>query len=213
MSGLALGVKVCGLTHPDDAALAVALGARAIGLNFFPGSPRCVPPARAAEIAARVRGRALVVGVFVNQPAAEIAAIDAQVGLDRVQLHGDESAAEGERWGGRLLRAVRFGGEPAGAVELATLAAQRGAAAFLFDVYRAGTYGGTGESWDWSTLARLPLPRPYYVAGGLRPGNARQALLASGADGVDVCSGVEASPGRKDPRRLEQLLSEVLDVG
>lgn len=204
-----LGVKVCGVTRVEDAELAAALGAGFIGLNFYPPSPRFVSVERARAIADAVRGRARVVGVFVNRPAAEVEAIDAAVGLDLLQLHGDEGPAEVAVFGERAIKVVRARGNLEGFVAASYPAAW----GFLFDVLRSDLYGGSGEAWPYACLAGLALDRPFFVAGGIRPGTARQALAASGADGVDVCSGVESEPGIKDPRRLEQLIQEVLVAG
>lgn len=202
-------VKICGVTRVEDAELAVSLGASFIGLNFYPPSPRFVSLDQARSIADAVRGRAQVVGVFVNRPAAEVEAIDEAVGLDLVQLHGDEGPEEVAAFGARAIKVVRTRGSLAGFAATSYPAAW----GFLFDVLRADLYGGSGEPWAYACLAGLGLDRPFLVAGGIRPGTARQALAASGAAGVDVCSGVESEPGIKDPRRLEQLMQEVLVAG
>lgn len=198
-------VKICGVTRVEDAERAVALGAGFIGLNFYPPSPRFVSVERARAIADVVRGRARVVGVFVNRPAAEVEALDAAVGLDLLQLHGDERPEEVAAFGGRALKVVRTRGDLDGF----DAGAYPAAWGFLFDVLRPDLYGGSGEPWGYAALAGLALDRPFFVAGGIRPGTARRALEESGADGVDVCSGVESAPGIKDPRRLEQLILEV----
>lgn len=208
-------VKICGVTSVGDALAAVELGADLIGLNFHPPSPRAVAVGRAAEIAAAVRerdgGRGRVVGVFVDRPRAEIAAIDAAVGLDLVQLHGDEPAEEVAAWGGRALCALRLapGAAPPPAELDAALAAHPMAWGFLFDVRHESLYGGTGTSWRWGAIAGLADPRPRLVAGGIRPGNARRALAESGAAGLDVCSGVESAPGVKDRAAMARLFAEL----
>lgn len=216
-------VKVCGVTSPGDAVAAVELGADLVGLNFHPPSPRFVATERAAEIAAAVRraaaargpeGRPVrLVGVFVDLPRREVLAIDAAVGLDLVQLHGDEAADEVAAFGERALQVFRL---PAAAApppdELeARLAAHPAAWGFLFDVRHESLYGGTGESWRWSAVAGLRDPRPRLVAGGIGPANARRALAESGAAGVDVCSGVESAPGVKDRARMERLFAELAE--
>ena len=208
-------VKICGVTTVGDALAAVELGADVVGLNFHPPSPRCVAVGRAAEIAAAVRergeGRVGIVGVFVDRPREEIARVDAAVGLDLVQLHGDETAEEVAAWGARALRAVRLAPDAApSAGELdAALAAHPAAWGFLFDVRHDSLYGGTGESWRWGAVAGLADPRPRLVAGGIRPENARRALAESGAAGIDVCSGVESAPGVKDRERMARLFAEL----
>lgn len=215
-------VKVCGVTSAEDAVAAVELGADLVGLNFHPPSPRFVASERAAEIAAAVRGAAArrpegrpvrLVGVFVDLPRREILAIDAAVGLDLVQLHGDEAGEEVAAFGERALQVFRLSpaaAPPAGELE-ARLAAHPAAWGFLFDVRHESLYGGTGESWRWSAVAGLRDPRPRLVAGGIRPGNAHRALAESGAAGVDVCSGVESAPGVKDRVLMERLFAELAE--
>jgi phosphoribosylanthranilate isomerase len=216
-------VKVCGVTRPEDAALAVELGADLVGLNFHPPSPRYLDPARDArrirEIAAAVGGRALLVGVFVDLPAERVEAIAASAGLDLVQLHGDEGPEVAARFGRLAIRVFR-GASIDRARMAAEIALYPHAWGFLFDApRRAGSgdrpdpYGGTGESWDHGAVRNLigtgALGRPVLVAGGIRPGNARAALAASGARGIDVCSGVESAPGVKDADCMRRLFEEV----
>jgi phosphoribosylanthranilate isomerase len=218
-------VKICGVTRPEDALLAVELGADLLGLNFYPGSPRFLSRGRAAEIARAVAGRALVAGVFVDAAAREIEDTLAEVGLDLVQLHGDEDPAVAARFGPRALPVFRL--DPgAGPERLSTstppvirsepaVAAYPAAWGFLVDVRDPAAWGGTGRAWDWSAAAPLVLAaagRPVLVAGGVRPANAGAALRASGAAGIDVCSGVEAAPGVKDPHRLRLLFSVLHDA-
>lgn len=213
-------VKICGVTSPADAVAAVELGADLVGLNFHPPSPRHVATERAAEIAAAVRRAAReradewpvrLVGVFVDLPRREVLAIDAAVGLDLVQLHGDETADEVAAFGSRALQVFRLppATPPAPAELDALLAAHPAAWGFLFDVRHESLYGGTGESWRWSAVAGLGDPRPRLVAGGIGPQNARRALAESGAAGVDVCSGVESAPGVKDRALMARLFAEL----
>ena len=208
-------VKICGVTTVGDAVAAVELGADLVGLNFHPPSPRYLETAKAAEIAAAVRAgggaRVRVVGVFVDRPRREIEAVDQAVGLDLVQLHGDEPADEVAAFGGRALQVHRLapGAAPPRAELEAVVAAHPAAWGFLFDVRHDSLYGGTGESWRWGAVAGLADPRPRLVAGGIRPENARRALAESGAAGVDVCSGVESAPGVKDRGRMAHLFAEL----
>ncbi len=203
-------VKICGVTRPEDAELAVDLGANYLGLNFYAKSPRSLEPAAARRIVDRVRGRVALVGVFVNATPTLVKAIDGALGLDLLQFHGDESDDEVAAWGARAIKAVRTTGE---AAELAALSASSsklaGISGYLFDVRHDSGFGGTGVSWDYSSLAALRLGRPYLVAGGIGPDNAVSALTASGAHGIDVCSGVEIKPGIKDPVRLRRLFEEL----
>jgi phosphoribosylanthranilate isomerase len=222
-------IKVCGVTRPEDAALAVRLGADLLGLNFHPPSPRYLDPgrdlSRLREIAAAAAGATLV-GVFVNRPPAEVEDAAAAVGLDLVQLHGDEGPEDAARFGARAVKVFRRAAPPA-PEELARYPAAWG---FLFDApprprpaapdargapVPADPYGGTGESWDHGVLRALTSEggaaagRPVLIAGGIRPGTARAALAASGAAGIDVCSGVESAPGVKDAELMTRLFEEV----
>lgn len=211
-------IKICGVTRPRDAELAVALGADLVGLNFHPPSPRSLQPGRAEEIAAAVRGRALLVGVFVHLAADEMAVLDRRLGLDLLQLHGDQGPQEVARWGGRAIKVVRVPREkPPSAARLdRELARYPDAWGFLFDV-RHPDWGGSGESFGWSLLSGLDRRslggRPLVVAGGVTPDNAVRALEESGADGIDVASGVEEEPGVKSDVRLRRLFTEVRPDG
>lgn len=200
-------IKVCGVMGPGDAMRAVELGADLLGLNFHPPSPRCLSPERAAEVAEAVRGRVPLVGVFVHLAGDEIAEIDRRVGLDLIQLHGEPDPEAAARWGERAIQVFRRE-EPPGAEEIARYPDVWG---FLLDVPHGALYGGTGVSWQYENAAGMATDKPVLVAGGIRPGNARNALDASGAAGVDVCSGVESSPGVKDPDLIRRLIAEVRD--
>ncbi len=205
---LGLGVKICGITRAEDAALAVELGARFLGLNFYPPSPRVLTPDAAKRVVDPVRGKVRLVGVFVNRPAGEVETIDREVGLDFLQFHGDESPAYLAGFGERAIKVVRTRGELTGFD--ARLFPR--VPAFLFDVAAQGVYGGSGRAWDYGALAPLALSTPYFVAGGIGPDNAARALQQSGAAGLDVCSGVEQAPGLKDRVKLELLMKEVQDA-
>jgi phosphoribosylanthranilate isomerase len=204
-------VKICGVTRVEDAVLAVELGAAMIGLNFYPGSPRCVESDRARAIAAAVAGRALRVGVFVDASLDVVRRSMEEVGLDLAQLHGDEPDELVRALGARAVKAFRGGGA---AVDCGRFPEAWG---FLVDSGDRLRYGGTGESWTWRRLPRPPGGRPVLVAGGIGPANARAALVATGAAGIDVASGVESSPGVKDAALLRRLFEEVghgeLEVG
>jgi len=205
-------IKICGVTRPEDAAHAVSCGAEAIGINFFPGSTRFVPMVRAREIVAVVAERAEVVGVFVNEAPETIVSICGRLGIRRVQLHGDEPPGDASRiplWRIKAVHADRAEGLPA----LLAYPCE----AFLFDAGGKGAYGGTGRELAWGELggrfpgiagARGPGgPRkPWILAGGLTPSNVERAILAARPFGVDVASGVESSPGRKDPGKVKSFI-------
>lgn len=201
-------VKICGVTRVEDAVAAVDLGADLVGLNFWPGSPRCVDLDRARAIAGAVRGRgALLVGVFVDAAVERVRETLDAVGLDLAQLHGDEPAAAHAALEGRSIRVFRGLPDPA---EVARTPPVWGVLVDAPGGSAAGVrYGGTGERWDFAALAGWRGPRPLLVAGGIRPGLAAAALAASGAEGVDVASGVELAPGIKDRERMRALIEEV----
>jgi phosphoribosylanthranilate isomerase len=205
-------VKICGVTRATDAECAAGLGADFLGLNFWPGSPRHVELAAAGEIAAAAlaaRSSIRLVGLFVNERRERVEEIVEALGLDFVQLHGDEPEAELARWGDRLVRVVR--GD-----RLARATAEAAPFAYLLDAPRAARrgaaeYGGGGVAWAWGEARAWveARDRPVLVAGGVRPGNAAAALAASGAAGVDVASGVESAPGLKDEALMRRLIEEV----
>lgn len=220
-------IKVCGVTRPEDAALAAGLGAGFVGINFWPRSPRFVADlVRAREIADAARaasGAIRVAGVFVDQAPAWIDEVVDRTGLDLVQLHGDEPDEVVDRYAPRALRPLRAE-TYAPAIADAELVRERSNGgrslhrrvsvfAYLLESPAAGALrGGSGKAWDWSAAHELVAalaPAPVFVAGGVRPENVREALAGSGARGVDVASGVESAPGLKDPDRLKKLF-EVL---
>jgi len=214
-----VAVKVCGVTEPADAVLSAELGAAYLGLNFWPGSPRFLDLGRAREIAAAVRSVApgvALVGVFVNPTAAMVEETAAAVGLDLLQWSGDEPAAALRPFAARAIKALRSQ-DPAAA------AAYADCWGVLFDAPAAGDapgrpagtaveYGGTGRRWDYAAVAGAIAgsgPARVFLAGGIGPGNVRQVVATLRPFAVDVCSGVESAPGRKDPQLLRQLFEEV----
>jgi len=192
-------VKICGVTTPEDAAFASDAGAGAIGVNFWPGSKRFVG-ARAAEVLGAIAPGVLKIGVFVNAPAPEVLAAADRLGLDLVQLHGDEQAADfASVPGARLVRAVRVS-------DRASFdgAGPWHASWFLYDALVTG-YGGGGVVAPWG-LVDAHARRPFLLAGGLTPENVAAAVRATRPAGVDVASGVEHAPGRKDPARVAAFI-------
>ena len=227
-------VKICGVTTPTDAREVAAAGADAVGINFVPGSPRCLAPAAAREIVRALPAGVLTVGVFAGMPAAEIRRVAAEVGLGAIQLHGHLAGETGpvdppETCAGLgglpVIRAVRLdAGRPrdgsAGDVLAAArdwLAAARGlgaaAAMALVDAAApagagAGALGGTGTRVDWLALAKAaPLDVPLALAGGLGPENVAEAIRITGVRAVDTASGVESAPGRKDAARTRSFVA------
>jgi phosphoribosylanthranilate isomerase len=191
-------VKFCGITNLDDAAEAVRLGAWAIGLIHHEDSPRSVDPAVAAEIAAAFRRKLEIVGVFVNPTLAEVARAVEDEQLAIVQLNGEEGASfcseVARRTGVKVIKAVHV----ASAADIHAAEAYR-TDFHLFDRRAKGLWGGSGESFDWELLRnRAASTIPAILAGGLRPENVAEAIEIVHPFAVDVASGVEAEPGRKD---------------
>jgi len=205
-------VKFCGITNIDDAAEAVRLGAWAIGLIHFHGSPRNVDPAVAAEIAAAFRRKCEVVGVFVNPTLDEVTRAVEDEDLTMVQLNGNEGAsfcAEVKR---------RTGLKVAKAVHVASAADIHAAEAYrtdfhLFDRRADGAWGGTGKSFDWELLRGHRSEVPAILAGGLRPDNVATAVETARPYAVDVASGVELEPGRKDHQAMAAFFAAANSVG
>jgi phosphoribosylanthranilate isomerase len=196
-------IKICGLTSPEDARWAVKAGASAIGVNLWPQSKRFVDDEAARAVLAAVPRGVLKVGVFVNAPPREVRDKMVSLGLDHAQLHGDETAADFAPFpASRFIRVVRVRDE-------ASFAAADGwnAGMFMYDAHVAG-YGGAGVTAPWPLIARHAR-RPFLLAGGLTPDNVRQAIEATQPDGVDVASGVESAPGKKDPRLMMLFVATV----
>lgn len=193
-------VKVCGITRFQDAELAVGLGAWALGFIFYERSPRGCDPALAAAVAARLRRRAEMVGVFVDPTLADVARAVEGVGLSAVQLHGSV--------GPQFCQAVgRMGVKVVRAFEIRSNADVQASRSFRtgvdFHLYDTRVIGGSGETWDWSLATRRGRrPLPLILSGGLTPENVAAGIAATGPWAVDTASGTEAAPGVKDPDRL-----------
>ena len=192
-------VKICGITNREDALAAIEGGAAALGFNFYPRSPRYVDPERAAELLAVAPAGVWKVGVFVNESPEEILEIAQRLGLDVVQLHGDEVRYPA---GLRIWRAATVDEN----FRLADLD-QYPAEAVLLDAPSGDAYGGTGRTFDWSKASGATELK-IILAGGLDAANVRQAIAAAHPWGVDVCSRIEFSPGRKDHVKMAQFLKE-----
>jgi phosphoribosylanthranilate isomerase len=196
-------IKICGIIDPADAVMAVEAGADLIGLNFVPGSPRCVDPAVAAEIADAVAGRAERVGVFRDAPTEEIDRILRRVDLDRLQFHGDESEEDVEEVDLPVIKAIRGADLEAADEYPGTIV--------LLDHPSGG--GGAGVQWDWSEAAALiESGHDVILAGGLDPSNVGSAIDDLGdllPWGVDVATGVEGEGHRKDPEKVKRFVEAV----
>ncbi len=198
-------IKICGITRPQDAVLACELGADALGLVFYPGSPRCVGVAQAQAVLGAKPPFVTAVGLFLDPRADQLQEVLAQVPLDLLQFHGDESAGDCERYGRPYIKAVPMGGQ---ADVQAYAASHPRARALLLDSHGVGQAGGTGSAFDWSRWPKS-LDRPLILAGGLHPGNVAEAIVRLRPHAVDVSSGVESAPGLKDPHRLAEFFKEV----
>lgn len=200
-------VKICGVTSVEDAKLALAEGAWAVGMIFHRPSPRACKPAVAAEICAVLRRQAETVGVFVNRPLDEVAEMVDGLGFTAVQLHGDEGPSYcdeiARRTGAKIIKAARVGSK----ADIQAMDAFRRVDFHLLDTRVEGVPGGTGETFDWS-LTRERLSRvPVILSGGLTAKNVAGAIEAVRPWGVDVASGVEAEPGAKDPEKLRAFIA------
>ena len=198
-------VKVCGTTRAEDALLAASLGADAIGFVFWPTSPRAITPEAAATIVRQLPPLVGKVGVFVDAPPSEVAAIANTVGLTALQLHGDEHPEQYTQLWLPIMKAVALDDE----------AARQTAATWplrftvLVDAADREKRGGTGQRANWAQAATLAATRPVVLAGGLTPDNVGEAIRTVRPWAVDVSSGVESSPGIKDPQKIAAFMKEV----
>lgn len=197
-------VKVCGTTRLKDAQLAVECGADAIGFIFYKKSPRCVTVKTAKEICSKLPPFVHRVGVFVNETADTINRIAERCGLDAVQLHGDESPAFCKKIKRRVIKAVRV--KDSGSLKGLSWYPVEG---YLLDTYKEDQWGGTGKVFDWELAVRAKNYGPVILAGGLNARNVKAAVKKVQPYGVDVSSGVEQSPGKKDPKKVKAFLKAV----
>ncbi len=213
MSATPTRVKICGITNLNDAEMAVELGAWAVGLIFFQGSPRRCSVGEAQRITAAMRRKVEVCGVFVNAPLQEVVETSEEVGLSMLQFHGDEGpsfcAEAARRNGARVIKAAQVSG-PGDVRDL-----ERFHVDFhLLDARartpgREGLRGGTGERFDWKLLAARRSKVPLILSGGLNADNVAEAIAIARPFAVDTASGTEQAPGRKDPRKLRAFFDAV----
>jgi phosphoribosylanthranilate isomerase len=198
---------MCGITTWEDARLSIDLGASALGFNFFPASPRAISPADAWSIIRRLPPFVEAVGVFVNWPPLVVGALARAVRLGSVQLHGAETPAEVDELilKSRVIKAVRV----KRGFRVASLARFRVADAILLDGFARGLHGGTGRTLDWKLARAAGHYGRIILAGGLTPENVAEAIRVAQPYAVDVASGVEARPRRKDPVRLRAFFVAV----
>ena len=200
-------VKICGITSAADAQAAVDAGANLVGFNFYPKSPRHIAEEKAGEIRQKLPKRVKAVGIFVNRVAAEVISVGSSLRLDAVQLHGDEppeTVAEIARVV-PVIKAFRVEAE----FPLATLEPYSPAFAFLFDAAHTDQYGGTGRTTDWDVARRASAKHRIILAGGLKVENVAAAVRIVRPYGIDVASGVESRPGKKDQGLMREFIQEV----
>ncbi len=201
---LIVKVKICGLTNYEDAAAAMEMGADLLGFNFYPKSPRFVSPQEAARIINKLPAFVDVAGVFVNSSLEEIRDAISQCHLNWVQLHGDESPEFCQSLASvdvRTMKALRVKGQSD-----IDRAEKYFTDAILLDAFDAQKYGGTGLTFDWNIIGHIA--KRVFLAGGINPENAAEAVKL-GVYGIDVCSGIEARPGKKDHKKMKRLFDNI----
>jgi len=198
-------IKICGITNIEDACLAAASGADAIGFIFHPPSPRYVTPETVKKIIAELPYPVITVGVFVNLDCAEVKRIMDLCRLDMVQLHGAESPAFCSQFPrSQVIKAIALTKE----ADLAQIR-EFPVKAMLVDAFDPQRYGGTGEKADWALAAKVKKLHPLILAGGLSLANIREAIDAIAPDAVDINSSVESAPGKKDHARVKEIIELV----
>jgi len=198
-------VKICGITRVEDALIAVDQGADAIGLVFYPPSPRYVTPSQAAEIVNALPAFVTVVALFVDASRVDIEAVLSHVNIDLIQFHGQETAEECRQYGKPYMKAIRVKSD----TSLVQYEADYSdAKALLLDTYAEGVPGGTGQVFDW-TLIPKNLSKPIILAGGLDAENVGQAIRQIKPYAVDVSGGVELTKGIKDAAKIAAFMRGV----
>jgi phosphoribosylanthranilate isomerase len=207
-------VKICGLTDPADALAAAEAGADMLGFIFYAPSPRYIAPRLAARMTYVVRlahPAISLVGVFVDEAPGRVAQITDRCGLDCVQLHGEESPEAVDELIARGLKVIKaFRVRDTSSLREMT---RYRPTYYLLDTYVPGEPGGTGAAFDWRLASRAPVNRPLLLAGGLSPDNVAEAVQVARPWGVDVSSGVEARPGRKDPDKVRRFIEVAKGAG
>jgi len=200
-------VKICGITNLEDAVAAVDMGADLLGFNFYPKSKRYITPDNAFSIIEKLPTFVDVAGVFVNATAEHIKDVTEQCFLNWIQLHGDEKPDFCDSIfcpGARTIKAIRVkSSEDIERVE------QYFTDAVLLDAYDSQSYGGTGKSFDWDMLGHIH--KRVFLAGGIDPQNAERAVEV-GVYGIDICSGIEKAPGKKDHEKMKLLFENIQHV-
>jgi phosphoribosylanthranilate isomerase len=194
-------IKICGITNESDALHAVACGADALGFVFFADSPRCVEPGTVRSIIDKLPTGIVKVGLFVNEQPETVNRIAVESGIDLVQLHGDETPVECRKIDKPVIKALRVRD-----AESFSGWQDYPGDAILLDAWHPEKFGGTGESCDWELAAEMARQTTIILAGGLHPNNVADAVTMVRPHGVDVSSGVEQSPGKKDPDKVAEFI-------
>ena len=202
---MSIKIKICGITNLEDAQVAVTVGADALGFVFYEKSPRCLEPGVAKRIIAQLPPFIISVGVFVNHDQKFIRNVFDECGLALAQLHGDETPAFCESLGRPILRAHRLR-DRGSLLALAEYKGRMGVRGFVVDAFSSEAYGGTGQTVDWSLAHEVAQSAPILLAGGLTPDNVHKAIQQVQPYGVDVSSGVEKTPGQKDPAKIQAFI-------
>jgi phosphoribosylanthranilate isomerase len=197
-------VKICGITRPEDALAAAELGADAIGLVFYPKSPRYVEASLAADIISVIPPFVTTVALFLDARQDFIQQVVSKVPVDLLQFHGDECPADCGTFGRPYIKAIGMKGSINVQAYADTYPDAQG---YLLDSHAVGEAGGTGKQFDWASVPKLN--RPVILAGGLKPGNVAEAVKLARPYALDISSGVESSPGIKDKDMMKAFISEV----
>ncbi len=197
-------IKICGITNLEDAQAAIEMGADILGFNFYRQSPRYIETNEAEKIICKLPGFVDIAGVFVNANRPDIRELTDSGLLNWVQFHGDETSefcSQFNAWNLHTIKAVRVR-----SVEDIDRAQEFETFSLLFDAFDPNQYGGTGKTFDWSLLRKYP--RRVFLAGGINPDNVSDALETD-VYGIDICSGIESEPGKKDHPKMKQLFDNI----
>jgi phosphoribosylanthranilate isomerase len=204
---IAVKVKICGITNYDDAIAAADMGADMLGFNFYPKSPRYLTPDDATKIIDKLPGYVDIVGLFVNDPFERIEQVIDQCQLDWIQFHGDEPPEFTEQFNTfnvRTIKAIRVKDE-----NDIKLAEKYYTDVILLDAFDPKKYGGTGLSFDWNIIGNIT--KRVFLAGGITADNVTKAVEL-GIYGIDVCSGIESKPGKKDHVKMQKLFDKIREI-
>ena len=202
-------VKICGITNKADAFKAVELGASALGFIFYKKSPRYVSPFKVRKIIEDLPPFVVPIGVFVNQKEGAVKDIVNFCGMTTLQFHGDETPMYCQRFSRfKVIKAFRLKDD----FDWKILAEYKTVSAYLFDTYREEQYGGSGKAFNWDLLKDKKFDKPIILAGGLTPMNVSTAIETVYPYALDVSSGVENSPGKKDPHLLQEFFKKIPEL-